>query len=132
MKTSMSDSELTPGQIDSLKERLLASRKQIVEQGRGHLADALGMDNSVSDEMDQASRDQELDTLLHIADGERDRVLEIDAALQRIDDGTYGICEGSGEPIGFRRLETQPWTRYSVGYQEQLERDQKMLRGNGN
>ena len=49
-------------------------------------------------------------------------ITEIDAALQRIEDGTYGVCEAGGEPIGDERLEAMPATRYCVKHQQEMER----------
>lgn len=46
---------------------------------------------------------------------------EIDQALSRIDNKTYGICEGTGKPIAKERLEAEPWTRYSKDYKQQME-----------
>lgn len=56
---------------------------------------------------------------------EKDRVLlrEINSALQKIQDGSYGICEGTGNPIGKPRLEAQPWARYSIEYARHLEKN---------
>ncbi len=55
---------------------------------------------------------------------EKDRLLlrEINAALVKIQDGSYGICEGTGEPIGQPRLEAQPWAKYSIEHARKLER----------
>ncbi|MDB4973924.1 MAG: C4-type zinc finger protein DksA/TraR family [Myxococcaceae bacterium] len=125
----MTSTELTPEQIELLKQRLLDERQKLLEKGASHFEVAVGLESSLADEMDQAARDQELGMLLRLADNERVLVQEIDAALARVADGSYGLCEGSGEPIGFRRLETRPWARYSVGYKEQLEREERMLRG---
>ena len=54
-------------------------------------------------------------------DSERRILHEIDDALQRIEDGTYGICEGTGEPISKARLKAQPWARYCVEYARMVE-----------
>jgi DnaK suppressor protein len=125
----MANSELTPQQIELLKQRLLSERQRIIDKGASHLADAAGLEARLVDEMDQASRDQEQSLLLQLADNERDLVFEIDAALARIEDGSYGTSEESGEPIGFPRLQVQPWARYSTVDQEQIERDDRMRRG---
>jgi DnaK suppressor protein len=55
---------------------------------------------------------------------EKDRVLlrEINNALAKIQSGTYGICEGTGNPIGRPRLEAQPWAKYSIEYARGLEK----------
>jgi DnaK suppressor protein len=73
-----------------------------------HMAD-LGTDN------------YEQEFALGLMDSERRILHEIDAALQRIQEGTYGICEGTGEPIARARLEAQPWARYCVEYARKVE-----------
>lgn len=73
-----------------------------------HMAD-MGTDNF----------DQEF--TLGLVDSERKLLVEIDSALNRIDDGTYGICQGSGKEIPLARLKAIPWARYCVEYAKQLE-----------
>jgi DnaK suppressor protein len=60
-----------------------------------------------------------------LRDRELARLREIDAALYRIDEGTYGMCEESGEPIEKKRLEKQPWAKYTIYYAEQMERESR-------
>jgi RNA polymerase-binding protein DksA len=71
---------------------------------------------------DIGSDNYEQEFALGLMDSERKLVHEILAALKRIDDGSYGICEGTGEPIPKPRLEGIPWTRYCVQYAELLEK----------
>ncbi|MBX3211155.1 MAG: TraR/DksA C4-type zinc finger protein [Labilithrix sp.] len=66
--------------------------------------------------------------MLRLADKERKLLVEIDRALAKFESDTYGICEGTGEPIGLRRLEARPWTRFSIAYKEQLERERAAKR----
>jgi len=73
-----------------------------------HMAD-LGTDN------------YEQEFSLGLMDGERRLLVEIDEALARVEDKTYGICEGTGKPIAKARLEAQPWARYSIEYARMLE-----------
>jgi len=73
-----------------------------------HMAD-LGTDN------------YEQEFALGLMDSERKLLQEIDDALQRIEEGTYGICQGTGQPIPKARLEAQPWARYCVEYARLLE-----------
>ncbi len=124
--TAQAESGLTGQQVEELAASLLAQRKGLVERVREHLDRAINeQDATLPDEMDQASRDQEQAYLLKLADSERNLLGEIDAALARIEAGTYGVCEGSGEPIGFRRLQARPWARHSVAYKEELEREER-------
>ena len=63
----------------------------------------------------------EIENTLSLADNERTLLREIDDALDRIEEGTYGICLGTGEPIGTVRLRAIPWAKYSVEFAELLE-----------
>ena len=59
---------------------------------------------------------------------ERKLIAKIDAALQRIEDGTYGYCEETGEPIKLKRLEARPITTLSIEAQERHERRERAYR----
>jgi RNA polymerase-binding transcription factor DksA len=63
------------------------------------------------------------DFALGMLSSEQDALYEIDEALNRIRDGTYGICEVTGKPIEATRLEAIPWTRFSAAAEKQLERE---------
>ena len=76
-----------------------------------HMAD-LGSDNF------------EQEFAINLVDSERKLIREIDDALARVEEGTYGICEGLNTPIPKARLEAQPWARYSVQYAQMLEKGQ--------
>ena len=116
---------LLPAEVALLRKALLAARDANERKRSAHVEVALPTESHLADEMDLASRDQDMGFLLLLADKDQSLGSEVEAALKRMDDGTYGLCEGTDEPIGFRRLEARPWTRYSVGYQEQLERDER-------
>lgn len=63
--------------------------------------------------------------MLQLAEKERKLLQELEHALAKVDAGTYGVCEGTDEPIGFGRLNARPWARYSIAYKEQLEHDER-------
>ncbi len=63
----------------------------------------------------------EIENTLNLAGSERKLLKEIDEALDRIEAGTYGVCLGTGEPIGKARLQAIPWTKYSVEFAGRLE-----------
>jgi DnaK suppressor protein len=65
---------------------------------------------------------------LRARDRQRKLIAKIDAALQRIDDGTYGYCEETGEPISLKRLEARPIATLSVEAQERHERRERVYR----
>jgi hypothetical protein len=70
---------------------------------------------------DAATDSFDRDLTLGLASFEQEALYEVDAAIQRIDDGTYGICELTGRPIPWKRLEAIPWTRFSIEAELQLE-----------
>ncbi|NOU27518.1 MAG: TraR/DksA family transcriptional regulator [Polyangiaceae bacterium] len=106
-----------------LEATLRAERAKIFARLRDHLQTATEDTDALADEMDNASRHEGQALLLRLADQERLRLFEIDRALTKFPEGTYGVCEGTGEPIGLERLELAPWTRFSIEYQEMLERE---------
>lgn len=116
------DSGLTPKQTRDLYEKLRRERQRVLEGVRRHIAEATDPTGPMADEMDQASRDAEQAYLIRYANKERKLLIEIAHALQKMRSGEYGICEGTGEPIGYKRLSIRPWTRYSIQHKEELER----------
>ena len=98
------------------REALLAERKRIAaalenlkNENPGSVEDETGEETSDQHLADTATamRDRELD--YGLTENEEDLLLAIDGALQRIEDGTYGICSNCGKPIGEERLEALPW-----------------------
>lgn len=89
------------GNVMSMENETLRRARTDLSNLPYHMAD-LGSDNF------------ELENTLGLVDSERRILEEIEDALIRIDDGTYGICEGNGEPIPKARLEAIPWARYCV------------------
>lgn len=104
-------------QLEEEKARLLSAVGFLERENPGSISDELGevadggTDNHPADTA-TAMYDRELDEGLE--EGARDTLAEIDAALQRIEDGTYGICEVCGKPIGADRLSALPWTRLCI------------------
>jgi len=101
---------------DISKDTLMKSQKDISGDISGytlHLADI-------------ASDHYERDFSLNLVSNERKILLEIEEALQRIKDGTYGICQMSGKPITKTRLKAIPYAKYSKKCQEQLEKENKI------
>ena len=82
---------------------------------------ATGQDFSVDHMADHGSDNFEQDLTLGLVEGERKELVEIDGALARIDEGSYGVCEGTGESITRSRLEAIPYTRYSIDYARRVE-----------
>jgi DnaK suppressor protein len=108
-----------------LAARLQSERREAATRLERRLYDARAAnDVTVGDEVDKAVESEEVTRLLEGARKERALIREIDRALAKVSSGGYGICEGTGEPIDGRRLEAQPWTRYSLDFLEEIERRQ--------
>jgi DnaK suppressor protein len=119
------DATLTKKQVKTLYEKLISERDRVIQGHGAHLSDAITNVDPLSDEMDVAQRHTEQAYLMRFADKERKLLVQITNALEKLEDGDYGVCEGTGEPISYKRLELRPWTRYSVEYKEQVERERK-------
>jgi DnaK suppressor protein len=124
---------LSPAEIEHFRTLLLQKRKEILssvseiedETLRKSRLDASGDLSSMPIHMaDLGTDNYQQEFSLGLMDSERRLITEIDFALQRIDTGTFGICEGTGQPISKARLEAQPWARYSVEYARKLEQEQ--------
>lgn len=110
-------------QIASLRERLEEEKQRILDMYESDLkAGQQSSDFGTEDLVDQANAAWNREFNFALSDGERKQLLLIEAALQRIDDGTYGYCLHSGEPIALPRLEAVPWARYTVDVQEKIEK----------
>lgn len=119
------DSGLTERDIAGFKEMLLEKRAELVgdvntlhgEASRRNQRDATGNLSSMPIHMaDLGSDNYELEFTLGLIEGERAVIREIDEALQRIQQGTYGVCAATGKPIGKARLKAKPWAKYSYEY----------------
>jgi DnaK suppressor protein len=113
---------LTPVQLDELRKSLEERRASLlanIDKGREQ---ERATNRDVGDEMDEANIEEEAAVASKLLERDVHLLSEIDRALSKLRDGTYGLCEGTGEPIGFARLNLRPWARYSVEYQEELER----------
>jgi DnaK suppressor protein len=113
--------KLTAAEIRQFRELLVALRDRLSGQISSLKSDSLKrVDevNTVEDGTDAFERQ----FALNIASSENDSLFEIEEALRRIDGGTFGICEMSGEPIELERLKAIPYTRYSLAAQTEIER----------
>jgi DnaK suppressor protein len=124
-KQKEKEKPLNKRELEKFKKRLLELRDEVAERIRERASTARIDGADLIEEMDQANRATEEAFNMRLLDKEVKLLREIDVALGKFDAGTYGICEGTDEPIERRRLEARPWTRYSVAYKEQLERDKK-------
>ena len=111
-----------------IRKKLLGRRGELAGTLESIEDEHLGTDEnrttSGGDEADQANNAQTADISLRLAETGARELQEIDAALGKLGDGSYGICEATGEPIGLPRLKYIPWIRLSLEAQEKVERNQ--------
>ncbi len=119
------DAGLEEEQVLELFQKLQDERVRVLRGLDKHLGEAVTDIDPLADEVDVANRHSEQAYLIRFADKERKLLREIDHAIEKMRDGEYGLCEGTDEAIGFPRLSVRPWTRYSVRYKEELEREKR-------
>ena len=122
------EKNLTPAQEKELLEMLDGKRSELVLKLRKRRSGA-SVEQQPGDEADLASEDAEVSLETRLMDRDAKLLREVERALEKVQDGLYGLCEGTDEPIGYARLKLRPWTRYSVTYKEELEREEKRLGG---
>ena len=115
-------------QRDYFRNKLLAWREDILREAQETLQHLQDENQNHPDVADRASSETERAIELRARDRQRKLIAKIDAALQRIEDGTYGFCEETGEPISLRRLEARPIATLSIEAQERHERRERVYR----
>ena len=110
------------------RKRLLEWKEEILRQTRETLAILHEDSTQHADLADRATSETDRATELRTRDRQRKLIAKIDAAVSRIEDGTYGYCEETGEPIGLKRLDARPIATLSVEAQERHERREKVYR----
>jgi len=123
-----SERSLTPSQEKELVEMLESKREELLQKLRQRRSGAT-TEQQPGDEADLASEDAEVSLETRLMDRDAKLLREVERALEKVQDGLYGLCEGTDEPIGYARLKLRPWTRYSVTYKEELEREEKRMGG---
>ena len=116
-------------QLEYFKTKLINWRDQILLDCSDTMTDML--DNRVeADIIDAASKEADYKLTLRARNREFKLLKKIDEAISRIDNGTYGYCEETGEPIGTKRLEARPIATLSIEAQERHEREERTHRDN--
>ena len=124
-KPSADEEYMNDMQLEYFRQKLEYWKKSIVSQSVDTLADLRQGGLNQPDEIDRASMETDKSLDLRTKDRIRKLISKIDAALDRIEDGTYGYCEETGEPIGLDRLEARPVATLSIEAQERHERMEK-------
>jgi DnaK suppressor protein len=115
-------------QREYFRNKLLNWKDDILKESRETLAHLQDDNNILPDLADRASTETDRSLELRTRDRQRKLISKIDAALKRIDDGTYGYCEETGEPISLRRLDARPIATLSIEAQERHERRERVYR----
>ena len=119
------DAGLTKAQVKRLHQKLLEERSSVLVEIRRSVQGAVEEVPVLSESIDQAQHETEQNFRLRLADKQRKLLNEIQTALLKFEEGEYGICEGTEDPIGYARLEVRPWARYSVEYKEMKDRRER-------
>ena len=124
-KPSVKEEYMNEMQLEYFRQKLLYWKKSLIGQSRDTLDDLKQGGLNQPDQIDRASLESDKALELRTRDRARKLISKIDEALKRIEDGSYGYCEETGDPIGLDRLEARPVTTLSIEAQERHERKEK-------
>jgi len=115
-------------QREYFRRKLIVWKEEILKESRETLLTLQSENENHPDLADRASSETDRAIELRARDRQRKLIAKIDAALQRIEDGTYGYCEETGDPIALKRLDARPIATLSVEAQERHERRERVYR----
>lgn len=125
-KTASAPAQQAPqdqSQFEALRTRLLEQRREMYDLYNQDIrAGQESADDGTEDIVDRANNHYNRELMFSLSDGERQRLLQIEDALRRMDEGSYGRCSNCGGSINPKRLEAVPWTRFCIDCQELVER----------
>ena len=113
-------------QREYFRRKLLSWKSEILKELKETLQHLQEENQNHPDFADRAKSEAERAIELRARDRQRKLIIKIDAALVRLEEGTYGYCEETGEPISLRRLEARPIATLSIEAQERHERHQRL------
>jgi DnaK suppressor protein len=115
--------EVPQERFDALRARLQTQRDEIVSMYKQDLrAGQESADDGTEDIVDRANNAYNRELMFSLSDAERNTLLQIENALRRMDEGSYGRCANCGQNIAVPRLEALPWARFCVDCQELAEK----------
>mgnify|MGYP001976763535 CR=1 FL=1 len=115
-------------QTEYFRGKLIDWKNSILEESKGTIEGMQQDTRNIPDSADRASEETDRALELRTRDRQRKLILKIDAAIRRIDDGSYGYCEETGEPISLKRLDARPIATLSLEAQERHERKERVHR----
>ena len=108
---------------DLIRERLLSQRQEILDLYKHDLrVGQQSGDEASEDIVDRANNAYQREFMFNLSGAERRLLRQVEGALERLEQGEYGICDHCRDPIGAKRLKAVPWARYCVDCQEKEER----------
>ncbi|PWE34134.1 RNA polymerase-binding protein DksA [Maritimibacter sp. 55A14] len=119
---------MNPRQVEYFRRKLLDWKADLLEDSRDTIEGMQEGTRNIPDIADRASEETDRALELRTRDRQRKLVAKIDAALRRIEEGEYGYCEETGEPISLKRLDARPIATLSLEAQERHERREKVHR----
>lgn len=126
-KPSMKEEYMSANHLEYFRQKLVNWRADLVEESKQTIENLRDEVRDVGDEAERATRETENSLELRTRDRYRKLISKIDKALKRIEDGSYGFCEETGEEIGLERLEARPIATLSLDAQERWEHRQKQM-----
>ena len=117
-------------QVIFFRTKLIEWKESIMEGTRSTIEDMQGTTRSIPDAADRASEETDRALELRTRDRQRKLIGKIDSALRKIEDGSYGFCEDTGEPISLKRLMARPIATLSLAAQETHERKERVHKEN--
>jgi DnaK suppressor protein len=115
-------------QVEYFRRKLIAWRSDLLDESRDTVAGLQDGTRNIPDVADRASEETDRALELRTRDRQRKLISKIDSALRRVDDGEFGYCEETGEPISLKRLDARPIATLSLEAQERHERREKVHR----
>ena len=127
-RPSADEAFMNPRQLEYFRQKLIVWKDAIFREAAGTLTQLQSDSLREADLTDRASSETDWSIELRTRDRQRKLIAKIDAAMRRIEDGEYGYCEVTGEPISLARLEARPIATMTVEAQERHERQEKVSR----
>lgn len=113
--------------IEKIRKKLEDQKRQLLAEAEGTINDSMNPEiENFPDMGDQASAESDRSFILRLRGREQRYIRKIDEAIERIEKGTYGICESCGEPIGVKRLDARPVTTLCIECKTRQEEEEKL------
>ena len=127
-KPSDSEPFMNERQVEYFRRKLLAWKEDILRESKETINHLQDENHILPDVADRASSETDRSLELRTRDRQRKLISKIEAAIKRIEDGSYGYCEETGEPISLKRLDARPIATLSIEAQERHEKRERVYR----